>query len=123
MAKKNTLNDLNEFLKSSRQKKENPSGGDFLQSKPFSLVEADKLEEPKTGHDASIHDITSQIRVLANRNNENIRMTLFRIIQEILENTDEANSSDLMLLNTAIYLEHTEKMGEGFKDLLHKKKD
>lgn len=120
--KKNTLSDLNDFLK-------NTSGSepqdDYLQAKPHSFVEVEKIakDDAPVKQGLSEKMIAEEIKELARENGEDMRFTLLRIIQSVVNGRESMNSSDLMLLNTTIYLEHTEKMGEGFREMIKKAED
>lgn len=120
--KKNTLSDLNDFLK-------NTSGSepqdDYLQAKPHSFVEVEKIakDDAPVKQGLSEKMIAGEIKELARENGEDMRFTLLRIIQSVVNGRESMTSSDLMLLNTAIYLEHTEKMGEGFREMIKKAED
>jgi hypothetical protein len=108
---KNTLNDLNEFLKNAPMENEDDSKNDYLRTKPHTLVEVDKVEQNYKEFDDSDWSelrIVSEIKALAEKNQEDVRFALFRIIQKILSDKEQPNSSDLMLANMAIYLEHAE---------------
>lgn len=121
--RKNTLSDLNDFLRNTPADVEKPDN--YLQAKPHSFVEVDKIakdDAPISG-DLSEMAIVQEIKKLAEKNGKDMRFALLRVIQTAINERESMNSSDLMLLNTAIYLEHTEKMGEGFREMLKRGKD
>jgi hypothetical protein len=120
MAKKGntTLSDLNSFLKqkSTESEPEKPSSkDDFLKQKPISLIEnanAEKefLEETLEGKEASESVISDLIEKLSEKRGEHFRITLLKVIKNSIESRSEINATDLMLLNSALYYLHVEKL-------------
>ncbi|MDN5201757.1 hypothetical protein QQ008_10300 [Fulvivirgaceae bacterium BMA10] len=106
MAKKgkSTLKDLNAFLK----------------QKPNTLVDVDQvdtIEAPASQPELSESGIIEQIELLAQKNGDNFRNTLLNLIQSALDGQKESNASDIMLLNTVLYLQHTEKVSQNLENL------
>lgn len=117
--KKNTLNVLNDFLKSSASGTA-VAQDDYLNAKPHTIVEVDTIHQSQSPgvENLSISAIVDEIMALGAKNHEDARFPLLRIIKETISKKGAVNSSDLMLLNTAIYLEHTEKMGKSFREMM-----
>ena len=109
MAKKKgaTLSELNEFLKKD----------------PNSLADVDKLSshsgESLSEVDVSLEGIQSMVRRLASQENESETQTLLKVILKVLEEKTEESASDILLTNTALYLQHAERTGEKLKKLTH----
>lgn len=123
-AKKNTLNDLSDFLKSgSTEITSETVGDDYLKAKPHTLVEVEKVASSMdTEGDWTETRIISEIKSLAEKNDEDVRFMLFRVVQKVIGEKESINSSDLMFTNMALYLEHVEKMGESYKEMLKGRK-
>ena len=108
MAKKKgaTLSDLNEFLKKD----------------PNSLADVDKLSEaeaePAVSVEVSIDAIAGMVRQLARKEQISETTALLKVIQHCLENKSDESSSDILLMNIALYLEHAEKTGERLNQLM-----
>ena len=108
MAKKKgaTLSELNEFLKKD----------------PNSLADIDKLSEAHEAEAASIEvtvdAIAGLIKQLARKENISETTALLQVIQNSLEQKTEESSSDILLMNIALYLEHAEKTGERLNQLM-----
>lgn len=113
MAKKNTLSDLNEFLKN-QPKLESDSGAtsehEFLKSKGTFLAKIEKKShwnEPKLK--AAAEKVSETIKDIATKEGlSNHQLLIASAIFEI-ENREALEASDLLLLNTLLYLQHTEK--------------
>lgn len=102
---KMTLTDLNAFLKG--QHEDGSEGEDFIQKKPKTLVEVQALEDLKG--DASEELLSEQIKTLAGIRQTAPRMILLDLIIYMMEKEESLNASDIMLLNTALYVKHTEE--------------
>ena len=123
-SKKNTLSDLNAFLKhkNNDQKTEEKAKKDYLKSSPHTIAEVNFLEkDPEEQENLTEQAIIKSIERIAEMRNESFSQLLRNIIIKAYENKREVNASDLMLLNTALYLDHTEQLSEGFKELVNKK--
>jgi hypothetical protein len=128
MAKKgkDTLNKLSEFLKdqgteptkkeSSPKKKE-----EFLAEPPLQLVEIEKIEqELKRINKLPIGQLKEQeiadfVRLVALENGTSIRQVLYRVVQEVLTKIKDKDSTDLMMLNTCLYLEYHDALNARLK--------
>jgi hypothetical protein len=107
--KKNTLNDLNEFLKH-QESPANSSETTFMETEPHQLAEINKVESEHLSNAIERQQLIGSIRRLARENKEEVLDTLISLIVEILEETEPASPSSVMLLNTTLYLQHQEKM-------------
>lgn len=108
MAKKKgaTLSELNEFLKKD----------------PNSLADVDKLsghtaESSAASAELSLDGIQNMIRRLARQGNESETQTLLKVILKVMDEKTEENASDILLTNTALYLQHAERTGEKLKKM------
>lgn len=124
MAKKNTLSDLNSFLKhKSEEVKENPatsSHQEYLSLDPHQITQVDVLEGQEEMSERE-QFIAGQIMQLAEENEQSFATTLNKVIVNILEHKKDLTSAEVMLLNTALFLEHNENMIEGYKSMVAEK--
>lgn len=110
--KKDTLKDLNEFMKNQPLKGEEDTP--YLDKKPTSLAEVErlkadikKLEELPEGA-LNEDKIAELISKTAQTHGLSQRQVLFSICEKVLNHQKEADSADIMLLNTILYLKHTD---------------
>ncbi len=110
--KKDTLKDLNEFMRSQQGKATTDES--YLEKKPTSLAEVEKLgndvkklEELPEGalHEEQIADL---IQKIAESHQLSARHILFKVCEKVLQSEENADSSDIMLLNTILYLRHND---------------
>jgi hypothetical protein len=107
--KKNTLKDLDEFLKQQAA----------TLVAPPKLSE--KIEEPVTpasaqedSQDVSIEKILKDLNALAEKEGINFRKRFYDLIISSIENRKESLPEDKMLINTALYL----KSGDRWKEVI-----
>lgn len=124
MAKKNTLSDLNRFLKHTNEEvKVKADSGDhkeYLSSDPHQITTIDALENQTEMHERE-QFIAAQVMQLAEENQQSFAATFNKIIVNILEHRKDLTSAEVMLLNTAMFLDHNEAMIEGYKSMQNKK--
>jgi len=107
--KKNTLKDLDEFLK----------------QQAASIVEPTKLGLPSSDnadHTIRIQEkksidfahITEQLKFAADEQGKDFRETLYNFIIQSIESLDQSLPEDKMLINTALYL----KSGDQWKEVI-----
>ena len=105
MAKKNTLKDLNEFMKQNPGQQE--EGKDFASASPKQLSDVEEAQQSSSAADTPLGVIQQYAKV----NDLNERLGLLSFILEVLDQkSSDLNSSDLMLKNTALYLQHIEQL-------------
>jgi inosine-uridine nucleoside N-ribohydrolase len=115
--KKNTLKDLDEFLKQqaativtpenlSQQVNEIPS------VKSNAVPVAKEQKTAATQSEISSTKILEDLKKLAEKNGASFRKEFYDIIIKTLETERDASSEDMMLINTALYLKH----GDNWKD-------
>jgi len=106
--KKDTLKDLNEFMR--QQSPANTSGEDFMKQQPTSLAaveniesEVQKLDQLPAGdlQEAAIAALISKAAKAAHLSN---RQLLFNIIDEVITKQEKTDSIDIMLLNQVMFL-------------------
>ncbi|MFW5761337.1 MAG: hypothetical protein ACOCXH_10180 [Cyclobacteriaceae bacterium] len=122
MAKKNTLNDLNNFLKHQTetvQDKSSVSHQEYLATDPHQLTPIDLLED-QDEMNQRIQFIAAQILQLAQENEQSFSTAFNKVIINILEHKKDLSSAEVMLLNTALFLDHNELMLEGYKSMVRK---
>jgi len=109
--KKNTLKDLDEFLK----------------QQAASIVEPVKLSEQVAGKETptkkelqwdslSFEDITNHLKTLSQHRGKSYREELYDFVIHSLESLDQSLPEDKMFINTALYL----KSGDRWKDVIRK---
>jgi len=96
MAKNNTLNDLNEFLKSTQEASKTPATeGDFLKKTPHQLVDIDQVrpeqEEEETPLQAE--ELMARISELAQREGLSKERFLAKLLQQTSQQEQPENSS------------------------------
>lgn len=123
--KKNTLKDLDEFLKQQAATLVNPTPlsekvGKEKPVKKEAGVRAEKAspEIQKTPAE-NVGDISSEkllknLIALADQQGELFRHTLYELIIRVVESRGEYSPEDRMLINTALYL----KSGDQWKDII-----
>jgi len=115
--KKNTLKDLDEFLKQqaativtpenlSQQVNEIPS------VKSNAVPVAKEQKTAATQSEISSTKILEDLKKLAEKNGASFRKEFYDLIIKTLETQRDASSEDMMLINTALYLKH----GDNWKD-------
>lgn len=113
MAKKNTLSDLNEFLKNQPQNSNEASASseqEFLKSKNTFLAKIEKKshwDEPQLK--AAAEKVALNLREIAAKEGLSAHQLLIASGIFEIENREALQASDLLLLNTLLFLQHTEK--------------
>jgi hypothetical protein len=118
--KKDTLKDLNEFMKS-----QSPDSGeenkDYLSKKPTQLADVDalkseikRLEKLPQG---ALHEdeISSFISKVANAQGVSSRQILYRVCEKVLSEQESKEGSDILLENLVVYLQHQDLILEKIK--------
>ncbi|HET8858453.1 hypothetical protein [Marivirga sp.] len=118
--KKDTLKDLNEFMKSqsteSRDEKE-----DYLSKKPTQLadVEALKVEIQKLDNlpegTLNEEEIANFILKVSQSHNLSSRQVLYRVCEKVLEKQKDKEGSDIILENLIVFLQHQDLIIEKMK--------
>jgi hypothetical protein len=104
--KKNTLKDLDEFLKQQAATLVTPST--LTTSSPETSTGQGSTSESTLSFDKVLEDL----QMLAKNEGHVFRPKLYELIIKTLENQDKPMPVDTMLINTALYLKH----GENWKD-------
>lgn len=110
--KKDTLKDLNEFMKNQPMKGEEDAP--YLEKKPTSLAEVERLKEDIKKLEALPEGALNEGKVAeliaktAKTHGISQRQVLFSICEKALNNQEQTDSADIMLLNTILYLKHTD---------------
>ena len=123
-SKKNTLSDLNDFLKhNSQDQKSTEEKKEYLKSSPHTIAEVNFLKEDLDKQENMTEKvIIDKIAEIAAIKKESFSQVLRRIIITAYESKKDVNATDIMLLNTALYLDHTEQLNRGFQELMDNKK-
>src|SRR5687767_8499974 len=115
--KKNTLKDLDDFLKQQAATLVSPSR---LQEN----LESPEIQEPETqepaAQQAPVHGFTSSdiiegLKQLSSTRPNSFRQEFYDIIIQILETQPQSLPEDKMLINTALYLKHGERWKEAIR--------
>ena len=118
MPKKNTLKDLNEFLKHQQDSVSKTDAGavekKYLDSEPHQISPVDILED-QAAMDEKIQFVAAQLMQIAEEQESSFFQAFIQMTITILEHKKEHTASEMMLLNTALYLSHAEKMVDGYK--------
>lgn len=111
--KKNTLKDLDEFLKQQAASLVSP---DKLSQKIEDEPQPTKSEETQTGltEEVSPEKILADLKILAKMKGSDFQKNLYDLIIQSLEAHDQSQPEDKMLINTALYL----KSRENWKDVI-----
>lgn len=113
--KKNTLKDLDEFLKQQAA----------TLVAPTRLSEKVKEEEPETKETPAATPVSEEITAgkilhdlqqLAKNDKNNFRKSLYDVIIQSLESQDQSLPEDKMLINTALYLKSGGRWKEAIKE-------
>jgi hypothetical protein len=112
--KKNTLKDLDEFLKQQAASLVSPEP---VSSKSETVIPhtdySHKAESPET---ATTDKIYKELYALAQENPESFRQKLYALIIQILEAQQPSLPEDKMMINTALYLTSGEHWKEAIRD-------
>lgn len=109
--KKNTLKDLDEFLKQQAATLAPPSKlSEQIEETPKPV----KTVQPSTSNKVSVDKILEDIGLLMEQEGPSFRKKLYDIIIRSTESLDKSLPEDKMLINTALYL----KSGDQWKDAI-----
>lgn len=109
--KKNTLKDLDEFLKQQAAILVAPPKLSEKIEKPGASTSVSTAE---ASHDVSIEKILNDLNALAEKEGDNFRKKLYDLIISSVEHQKESLPEDKMLINTALYL----KSGDRWKEVI-----
>lgn len=119
--KKDTLKDLNEFMKSKETKGTAKEKNDFLSKKPTQLVDVEgvkseiaALQEIPDGA-LGEEDIAKLIQKIADTQGVAARQILFRVCDKVIESADSKEASDILLQNIVLYLNHQDLLLQRLK--------
>lgn len=118
--KKDTLKDLNEFMKSQTPQEEGDNK-DFISKKPTSLAEVESLKSEvqklnSFPEGALLEDeIANFIKKVANAHQISDRQVLYKVCEKVLDQIKQKESSDIMLENIVLYLHHQDLIMEKLK--------
>jgi hypothetical protein len=111
--KKNTLKDLDEFLKQQATTLVTPEPVD-VQPVAEVVPPTDYSVETDAREDVTTDMIYKDLIQLSQKDPESFRQKLYALIIQVLEAQQESLPEDKMLINTALYL----KSGENWKDAI-----
>lgn len=107
--KKNTLKDLDEFLKQQAASIVEPTKlglqNSDKESKEIHLQEKEEMDFDR---------ITNQLKLVADKQGKDFRLNLYNFIIQSIESLDQSLPEDKMLINTALYL----KSGDQWKETI-----
>jgi hypothetical protein len=108
--KKNTLKDLDEFLKQQAASIVEP----VKLSKPADTNEV-VLEKSKQEDQPDLEEINKQLKILSSRIGIPHRENLYDFVIHSLESLDQSLPEDKMLINTALYLKSGDQWQENIR--------
>ncbi|HTJ48509.1 MAG TPA: hypothetical protein VL443_03565 [Cyclobacteriaceae bacterium] len=114
--KKNTLKDLDEFLKQQAASLVSPEKLSEKIEEPVVAVHkpvAAEVAQPVTT-EVSAQTILKDLKVLASKEGNAFRSKLYDLIISSLESDNNQSPEDMMLINTALYL----KSGDNWKNAI-----
>jgi hypothetical protein len=129
--KKNTLKELDEFLKQQAASLVTPSrlGGGKPEEMPDDEPEPAREKVSETANvistDAklSAEKILADLRQLAQNEGGNFRTNLYDMIIALLEFQHHQAAEDKMMINTALYLKHGDRWKEAIREYWRNKAD
>jgi hypothetical protein len=107
--KKNTLKDLDEFLKQQAASIVEPA----RLSEKVDTQEV-VLQKESDSNSLKLGDLENQLKALSEKNGKSYRENLYDFVIRSLESLDQSLPEDKMLINTALYL----KSGDQWKDVI-----
>jgi len=112
--KKNTLQDLNEFLKQQAATLVSPDklGEKFPESNTVVNPTPDPVISETTAVELSTEKIMSDLKALSKKENTPLPKKLYDLIILALESQGTTSPEDKMLINTALYLKYGEQWKE-----------
>jgi hypothetical protein len=117
--KKNTLKDLNEFLKQQAASLVTPEKLPQPEKESEEKPEPEKAEpkpQPRQSSDTSAESIVNDLSRLAEKEGAAFRKKFYDIIIQSLEAQHHQVAEDKMLINTALYLKHGDRWREAIRD-------
>jgi hypothetical protein len=125
--KKNTLKDLDEFLKQQAATLVSPQRlSDKVEAPPSSPPQEQTQETSLTTADTekeaiSSSEILSDLRHLATREGAHFKEHFYDLIIQTMEFQNHYSPEDKMLINTALYLKNGERWKEAIREYWRKK--
>lgn len=111
--KKNTLKDLNDFLKQQAATLVAPEKLTVKAEEPVAVAEPVAVTE--TQEPVTVDSLTETIKTFAAQNNIGLQETLYRVILSSLGTQSQLTPEDRMLINTALYLKHGSNWKEAIR--------
>lgn len=111
--KKNTLQDLNDFLKQQAAALVSP---DKLGEKFPESPEAKSIEPVAVSNEISAEKILHDLKLLSEKEGSQFRKKLYDLIVHSLEGHKNTSPEDMMLINTALYLKYGEHWQEKIRE-------
>ena len=114
--KKNTLKDLDEFLKQQAATLVTPTQLSDTITEP--LPEKEKKSAPvpeEVPEEISVTKILNDLNTLSEKEGLSYRKKLYDVIIQSLESQEKSLPEDKMLINTALYLKNGEKWKEAIR--------
>lgn len=127
--KKNTLKDLDEFLKQQAATLAPPSKlSDRVQAPVQKTVqeeapasEAEEAPIQENGHHVSAEQLLNDLCALAKKEGHRFRHQLYDLIIRSVESQNQFSAEDRMLINTALYLKSGDQWQESIREYWRKK--
>lgn len=117
--KKNTLKDLDEFLKQQAATLVQPTTlgsqvEDTVHEEPVKKVVESKTSEPETAERIDTAKLLKDLKTFELQEGPAFRKKFYDLIIQSIEAQSQSLPEDKMLINTALYL----KSGDGWKDII-----
>ncbi|RUA35325.1 MAG: hypothetical protein DSY77_02845 [Bacteroidetes bacterium] len=118
--KKDTLKDLNEFMKSQSPQEEGDNK-DYMSKKPTTLAEVESLKSEvqklnRLPEGALLeNEIAGFIKKVAQSHQISQRQVLYKVCEKVLSEIREKESADIILENMVLYLHHQDLIMEKLK--------
>jgi hypothetical protein len=117
--KKNTLKDLDEFLKQQAATLVPPAK---LSEKIEPVVNTQPVTKADAEKEVSVHNILEDLKELSKKEGTHFRQKFYDLIIQSLEAQQQSLPEDMMLINTALYLKSGEQWKEAIREYWRNKK-
>ncbi|MBT1697902.1 hypothetical protein KK083_13500 [Fulvivirgaceae bacterium PWU4] len=126
--KKNTLKDLDEFLKQQAATLAPPSKLSDRVQAPVQKTVQEEAPEPQeeapiqqNGHHVSAEQLLNDLRAFAKKEGHGFRHQLYDLIIRSVESQNQFSAEDRMLINTALYLKSGDQWQDSIREYWRKK--
>ncbi len=118
--KKNTLKDLDEFLKQQAATLAQPEPVPVTETHRVEVAPTDYSPETKPREHVTTDMIFKDLVQLSREEPDSFRQKLYALVIQVLEAQAESMPEDKMFINTALYLKSGEHWKEAIRDYWHR---